>query len=67
MVDTTWHSEHETLIATAPLAGAAKVIACEWNPNAVEALHKNLTLNGVAERCEVLAGDNKLTAPKVVP
>lgn len=45
--------------------GAAKVIACEWNPRAVEALHKNLELNGVAERCEVLVGDNTATAPKV--
>ena len=45
--------------------GAAKVIACEWNPHAVEALHKNLELNGVADRCQVLAGDNTATVPKV--
>ena len=29
-------------------AGAAHVYACEWNPNAVEALKRNLQLNGVA-------------------
>ena len=46
-------------------AGAAQVIACEWNPNAVEALRKNLQLNGVADRCQVLEGDCTLTAPKV--
>ena len=46
-------------------AGAAQVIACEWNPNAVEALRKNLQLNGVADRCKVLVGDCTLTAPKV--
>lgn len=45
-------------------AGAAHVIACEWNPNAVEALHKNLQLNGVTDRCQVIEGDCTLTAPK---
>ena len=43
------------------------MIACEWNPNAVEALQKNLDLNGVADRCQVLEGDCTLTAPKVPP
>ncbi len=46
-------------------AGAARVIACEWNPNAIEALHRNLKLNGVADRCQVLEGDCTTTAPKV--
>lgn len=46
-------------------AGAARVIACEWNPNAIEALHRNLKLNGVADRCQVLEGDCTLIAPKV--
>lgn len=46
-------------------AGAAKVIACEWNPNAVQALRRNLELNRVADRCHVLEGDCRLTAPKV--
>ncbi|DBA73560.1 TPA: hypothetical protein ACH3X2_009802 [Trebouxia sp. C0005] len=45
-------------------AGAARVIACEWNPNAIEALHRNLKLNGVADRCQVLEGDCTLIAPK---
>lgn len=45
-------------------AGAARVIACEWNPNAIEALHRNLKLNGVADRCQVLEGDCITTAPK---
>ena len=46
-------------------AGAASVIACEWNPNAIQALRKNLELNGVAGRCHILEGDCHLTAPKV--
>ncbi len=46
-------------------AGAARVIACEWNPNAIEALHRNLKLNGAADRCQVLEGDCTLLAPKV--
>ena len=48
------------------VAGAASVIACEWNPNALQALQRNLELNGVADRCHVLEGDCRLTAPKVV-
>lgn len=39
--------------------------ACEWNPHAVEALRRNLQANSVADRCVVLEGDNRLTAPKV--
>ena len=45
--------------------GAARVIACEWNPNAIDALHRNLKLNQVADRCQVLEGDCTMTAPKV--
>ena len=33
------------------------VHACEWNPHAVMALRKNLTQNGVAERCVIHEGD----------
>jgi len=40
-------------------AGAAHVYACEWNPDAVESLQKNLALNRVQHRCTVLFGDNK--------
>lgn len=48
------------------LRGGAKLVyACEWNPNAIEALRHNLRVNGVEDRCVVLEGDNRLTAPKV--
>nr|XP_060612361.1 tRNA wybutosine-synthesizing protein 2 homolog [Anolis sagrei ordinatus] len=40
-------------------AGAAFVHACEWNPYAVEALRKNLELNGVQDKCHVHQGDNR--------
>ncbi|XP_042334125.1 tRNA wybutosine-synthesizing protein 2 homolog isoform X2 [Sceloporus undulatus] len=40
-------------------AGAAFVHACEWNPCAVEALKKNLELNGVQDQCHVHLGDNR--------
>lgn len=46
-------------------ANAKMVYACEWNPHAIEALHRNLRVNSVAERCVVLEGDNRLTAPEV--
>ncbi|XP_021719707.1 tRNA wybutosine-synthesizing protein 2/3/4-like [Chenopodium quinoa] len=45
---------------------ATLVYACEWNPHAVEALHHNLQVNLVSDRCIVLEGDNRLTAPKGV-
>ncbi|XP_051125292.1 tRNA wybutosine-synthesizing protein 2/3/4 isoform X2 [Andrographis paniculata] len=47
-------------------ANAKKVYACEWNPHAIEALHHNLQTNSVADRCLVLEGDNRVTAPKGV-
>ncbi|XP_061786291.1 tRNA wybutosine-synthesizing protein 2 homolog [Nerophis lumbriciformis] len=40
-------------------AGAAHVHACEWNPHAVQALHKNLVINGVHDRCTVHPEDNR--------
>ncbi|KAK7922516.1 hypothetical protein WMY93_009418 [Mugilogobius chulae] len=40
-------------------AGAAHVHACEWNPDAVEALRKNLHLNKVSDRCTIHQGDNR--------
>ncbi|XP_075752859.1 tRNA wybutosine-synthesizing protein 2 homolog isoform X2 [Pelodiscus sinensis] len=40
-------------------AGAAFVHACEWNPHAVEALRRNLELNGVQDRCQIHPGDNR--------
>ena len=39
--------------------GASYVHACEWNPDAVEALKHNLEQNHVEKRCTVYAGDNK--------
>ena len=44
-------------------AGAAKVYACEWNPNSCEALRYNLRVNGLESKCEVLEGDNRRVAP----
>jgi len=40
-------------------AGARIVYACEWNPDAADALRRNLVLNGVEEKCIVLEGDNR--------
>ncbi|XP_016407881.1 tRNA wybutosine-synthesizing protein 2 homolog [Sinocyclocheilus rhinocerous] len=39
-------------------AKAAHVHACEWNPDAVKALQRNLQVNGVSDRCTVHPGDN---------
>ncbi|TXG47030.1 hypothetical protein EZV62_026324 [Acer yangbiense] len=47
------------------MAKAKLVYACEWNPHAVEALKYNLQANSVSDRCIVLEGDNRITAPKV--
>lgn len=49
---------------TLPLAvhgKAARVVACEWNPDACRALRHNVAANGVGDRVEVLFGDNRLT------
>lgn len=40
-------------------AGASHIHACEWNPDAVEALKKNLVVNGVSDRCTIHQGDNR--------
>eukprot|EP00798_Chlamydomonas_sp_ICE-L_P031886 gene31886-6189_t len=48
------------------LSGVCKSYACEWNPNAIEALRRNLAVNGVDHKCEVLPGDSNLNAPKSV-
>ncbi|KAL2339187.1 hypothetical protein Fmac_013633 [Flemingia macrophylla] len=47
-------------------AQAKLVYACEWNPHAVQALQNNLQANSVADRCIILEGDNRITAPKCV-
>uniref|UniRef100_A0A8C2YYC0 tRNA(Phe) (4-demethylwyosine(37)-C(7)) aminocarboxypropyltransferase n=1 Tax=Cyclopterus lumpus TaxID=8103 RepID=A0A8C2YYC0_CYCLU len=40
-------------------AGASRVHACEWNPDAVKALQKNLQAKGVSDRCTAHQGDNR--------
>ncbi|NXE51270.1 TYW2 protein, partial [Casuarius casuarius] len=40
-------------------AAAAFAHACEWNGHAVEALRRNLALNGVQDRCRIHPGDNR--------
>jgi tRNA G37 N-methylase Trm5 len=48
-------------------AGAARVHACEWNPPSLEALARNVALNGVADgACVIHAGDCALHAPRRV-
>lgn len=47
-------------------AGASKVVACEWNPNAVRALRHNLGMNNVEGRCEVREGDCRHECPQGV-
>lgn len=47
-------------------ANAKLVYACEWNPNAIEALQHNVWANSVSDRCIILEGDNRSTAPKAV-
>ncbi|TRY88774.1 hypothetical protein DNTS_014996 [Danionella cerebrum] len=41
-------------------AKATHVHACEWNPDAVKALQRNLEINGVSDRCTVHSGDNRM-------
>ncbi|KAF1622497.1 hypothetical protein FQV09_0013246, partial [Eudyptes chrysolophus] len=40
-------------------AAAAFAHACEWNGHAVEALRRNLALNGVQDRCRIHHGDSR--------
>ncbi|NWQ93946.1 TYW2 protein, partial [Burhinus bistriatus] len=40
-------------------AAAAFAHACEWNGHAVEALRRNLALNGVQNRCRIHHGDSR--------
>jgi len=42
--------------------GGATVHACEWNPEAVQALRWGLDANGVGDRCTIHEGDNRNTA-----
>lgn len=45
--------------------GAAHVVACEWNPVAIQALEWSLAANDLAERCTIIEGDNR--NPKFEP
>lgn len=48
-------------------AKAKHLYACEWNPDAVEALRRNLRANGVeGDRYTVIEGDNRLSRPENV-
>ncbi|CAF0718108.1 unnamed protein product [Brachionus calyciflorus] len=47
-------------------AKAKRLIACEWNPDSVEALKNNLKINNCEHRCEILLGDNRQTCPENV-
>lgn len=42
------------------------VHACEWNPDAVTSLERNLELNGVRDRCTIHRGDNREVCPRGV-
>ena len=42
--------------------GGAMVHACEWNPEAAQALRWGLDANGVGDRCTIHEGDNRNTA-----
>lgn len=39
--------------------GAAHVVACEWNPDAIRALKWSLDANNLVECCTILEGDNR--------
>jgi tRNA G37 N-methylase Trm5 len=39
--------------------GVKHAYACEWNPDSVAALRRNLEANGVSHKCEILQGDNR--------
>ena len=47
-------------------AKAKHLYACEWNPLALEALRRNLIVNGVENRCTVVEGDSSVNAPSGV-
>lgn len=47
-------------------AKARFVHACEWNPDAVESLRRNLHLNKVEDRCKIYEGDNRMVCPKKI-
>ncbi len=40
---------------------AKHVVACEWNPSAIDCLRWSLSRNGVADKCTIIEGDNRNT------
>lgn len=42
---------------------AKHVYCCEWNPDALEALRRNIQLNKMEHRMTICAGDNRLVCP----
>ncbi|NWZ48652.1 TYW2 protein, partial [Haliaeetus albicilla] len=48
-------------------AAAAFAHACEWNGHAVEALRRNLALNGVQDRCHIHHGDSRQVSGAAQP
>ncbi|KAL1140223.1 hypothetical protein AAG570_000155 [Ranatra chinensis] len=44
-------------------AGAKFVHACDWNPDAIMALRRNLELNKVQDRCKIYEGDCRKVCP----
>ncbi|KAK1326195.1 tRNA wybutosine-synthesizing protein 2/3/4 [Acorus calamus] len=62
-----WANLTARLICSCAIRAKAKLVyACEWNPHAIEALRRNVQANSVAERCIILEGDNRDTAPRGV-
>ncbi|CAH1402147.1 unnamed protein product [Nezara viridula] len=47
-------------------ANAKLVHACEWNPDAIDSLRRNLRLNKVEDKCKIYEGDNRKISPKFV-
>lgn len=46
---------------------ASFVYALDWNPDSIDALRHNLVQNHVQDRCQVIPGDNRLTAWSLGP
>lgn len=47
-------------------AKASLVYACEWNPDAIEALNRTLIVNKVEDKCIVFEGDCRKVNIKVI-
>mgnify|MGYP001792452919 CR=1 FL=1 len=58
---------HMIIVTVTYTITAAHVHACEWNPNAVEALRRGLVRNHVSDRCTVHSGDNVKVVVFIIP